>query len=374
MEARGTDAMTVLAQKPGPVRDDDDNVRKIPLRNMKRDIVGYAYVDADDFERVDSFKWHMCAVASHTYAKSHMLMHKFVLGEPPEGKVIDHWNGDCLDNRRCNLRFASRSVNSHNRKKRKGASSSFFGVSKKGRLWIAQMRGRQLGSFELEIHAAYMYDLAAIDVYGEFANVNGVPEPEGWRLPEPKKIIQRRVKEPVLNDALEITRTEDGVAYVVARGTRVLVSDEDWHTVQTRTWSINRYPSTNINGARIRMHKLLMGDRKGFKVDHINGDKCDNRRTNLRWATASENGQNVGPRNGSTGRGYQFHTNGCTAKITSNGKYHYLGRYKNVEHAMLAYNHAARQLFGEHAYQNDVAEDPEYFWDQEKMRLLRKVA
>lgn len=411
--------MATIAQKPGPVRDDDDTVRKIPLRNMKREVVGYAYVDASDFEKVNASKWHRAVYESNVYARSDVFLHKFILGDPPEDHVIDHWNGDGLDNRRCNLRFACRSTNSHNKKKQKGASSKFFGVSKCGKLWSAQLKGLKLGTYRIEIHAAYAYDLAAIECYGENANINGVAKPEGWkpaetryagekgvtkannkylakfRNPRTKELeriglfvtreearaaYQKREKQFLAEDKIfrrnmAITRDDEGHAYVMAGETRVVVSDEDWHTVKERIWSFSRYASTNIGRTSVRMHQFIMGKRKGYRIDHINGNKRDNRRCNLRWATASENGQNARPiwRNNKY-KGYQKQGDKFSARIVKDKQYHGLGTYPTESLAALAYNHAARHFYGTHAYQNDVPEDAGYAWDAAKMRLVPKLA
>lgn len=377
MAAQGTEDMpTPVAQKPGPVRDDDDTVRKIPLRNIDKVIVAYAYVDAADFDAVDAYKWHRAAYDSNTYAKSDTFLHAFILGAAPEGMVIDHWNGDGLDNRRCNLRFACRSANSHNRKKRAGTSSQYIGVSKSGLLWVAQLKGKYLGTFKLEVHAAYMYDLAAIEAYGDHANTNGVAKPDDWERPviKVRSAGERKCRASRKVVTLsEVTRTDDGHAYVMAQNERILVSDEDWPTLMKHTWTFSRYASTTIDGKPIRMHKLLMGNKRGFKVDHINKNPRDNRRSNLRWATSSDNRQNVGPKEGYKYRGYQFHTNGYTAKIGFNAKIHYLGRYRTEELAALTYNYAARHFYGEHAYQNDLPDDPGYVWDQDKLRLVPRA-
>ncbi len=103
-------------------------------------------------------------------------------------------------------------------------------------------------------------------------------------------------------------------------------------------------------------HRMVMGlDAFGIDpefVDHINGDKLDNRRSNLRVCSAEQNTQN---RRGTSRYGFKgISPNGkrWQAKIASKGVVTCLGTYDTREEAARAYDEAARRTFGEFAKTN----------------------
>lgn len=113
------------------------------------------------------------------------LLHRLIMGAKP-GQVIDHINGNSLDNRRCNLRICSRSQNQANRTKerlgKKGKfDHGFKGVTKhtkKGlkKPWMARLAFEGKVYFSEKFHtpseAAKAYDTLAKKHHGEFARLN----------------------------------------------------------------------------------------------------------------------------------------------------------------------------------------------------------
>jgi hypothetical protein len=148
-----------------------------------------AEVSDEDFDRLSAHKWYLAGCAPRMYAqtdvpvgegrRARVRMHRMILGAP-DGMDVDHINGDPLDNRRENLRLASRSQNIANAKGHADAASRFKGVSwhRRNCAWEARIcvRGvkRRIGTFKDEIEAARAYDRAAQAAFGEFARVNGV--------------------------------------------------------------------------------------------------------------------------------------------------------------------------------------------------------
>lgn len=152
-----------------------NNTSYIPLTK------GYkALVSESDYRHLMGMKWH-AHVSSHgfVYARNGdgTAMHVYLL-KPPRGMLVDHINGDKLDNRRENLRLATSEENSRNVQKVSGRSSRYKGVAWDAarKKWKAQIQaeGKQktLGRFDSEEEAARVYDAAAKAAFGEFAFLN----------------------------------------------------------------------------------------------------------------------------------------------------------------------------------------------------------
>lgn len=151
-----------------------------------------ALVDDADAASIGRIKWSALNGRRTMYATARMrgkyiYMHRHILGPPPfKNAQVDHVNGDGLDNRRANLRWASPSHNNMNQQKRLGGlTSRFKGVSlrkNRAKCWYAYIffnkKQISLGYFVSEQSAAQAYNQAAIKYFGEFAKLNpmeGVP-------------------------------------------------------------------------------------------------------------------------------------------------------------------------------------------------------
>jgi hypothetical protein len=120
------------------------------------------------------------------------------------------------------------------------------------------------------------------------------------------------------------------------------VDDELFDSLSKRKWHLHSgYAYTHITrNDCVGMHRVIMG-MEGSKqlIDHINRDKLDNRRSNLRLCTQSENNMNSPRRNKSGYRGVYFHkVSGLwRAEARFNGKRTSLGYYKTAAEAGQAY-------------------------------------
>lgn len=131
-------------------------------------------IDDDLYSPLSQWKW-MYHPKNYAYRtewnhgnKIHIFMHNEVLGV--EG-CVDHINNNGLNNTRANLRLATKSQNGANRKSR-----GYKGIVKEGNQYHAQIwhKGKKYksGGVRTERQAAWLYDLAARELFGEFARLN----------------------------------------------------------------------------------------------------------------------------------------------------------------------------------------------------------
>jgi hypothetical protein len=121
------------------------------------------------------------------------------------------------------------------------------------------------------------------------------------------------------------------------------------------TLTRDRYRVIAINGRPYRAHRLawlyMTGQWCSRVIDHRDGDPSNNRWSNLRRATKSQNSANRRiPRNNAWGlKGVSRHRGRWCATICRKGRRHYLGSFPTPQAAHAAYVKAARKLFGEFA-------------------------
>lgn len=135
---------------------------------------------------------------------------------------------------------------------------------------------------------------------------------------------------------------------------------EDFEIIKDYRWFYSQgYPSSwnKQNGKILRFHRFIMNCPDGMVVDHINHNKTDNRKTNLRICTSSENNKNIKIRtnNKSGYPGVSTNKSGkkWVARIGCDNQDFYLGTFDNKEDAIKAKKEAEEKLFGEYAYKED---------------------
>lgn len=141
-------------------------------------------VDDEDAPLIVSHRWFASRAnqmtaryyATRAVGGTTIYMHRLILGLSPGSEwQVDHVNGDGLDNRRANLRMATRSQNNANREST-GGSGGYRGVYRergryRARIWVnGQSVG--LGRYTDAESAAHAYDEAAAYYFGAFARLN----------------------------------------------------------------------------------------------------------------------------------------------------------------------------------------------------------
>jgi len=141
------------------------------------------------------------------------------------------------------------------------------------------------------------------------------------------------------------------------------VGADDFEQVCQYQWNLNRGYATKTVYSRgkletLRMHRLVMKAAKGIEIDHINGDKLDNRKSNLRVVSRHQNSRNrSGWSNSSSkykGVIWNEASNKWQARIYADGKSRHLGYFSDEKEAAHNYNRAAEYYHGEFAKKNHI--------------------
>jgi hypothetical protein len=164
--------------------------------------------------------------------------------------------------------------------------------------------------------------------------------------------------------------TKEAVAIVDADSYEALCVLGNW-CLNSQGYAVQWYRNDAGRRTARLMHRLILDAPAHLQVDHIDGDRLNNTRANLRLATRSQNMANRrSPRTNSSGyKGVSWTANRWQAHICYQHRRLYLGRYRDPQVAALAYDIAARALFVEFARCNFTPEEA----SPEPPELLDKV-
>jgi len=129
-----------------------------------------------------------------------------------------------------------------------------------------------------------------------------------------------------------------------------------WYSPSGKSWYAVRSVKTEHGGRSLRMHREILGLASGDRrqVDHRNHDTLDNRRSNIRVCTPSQNTQNrrtqSNSKSGHKGVSFRPSKRKWRATIFVDGKHLHLGYRETKEECIQLYQEAARKFFGEFAW------------------------
>lgn len=149
---------------------------------------------------------------------------------------------------------------------------------------------------------------------------------------------------------------------------QIMVDDEDFNSLNKYSWHLCKdeerlYVYTNVRisyvGRKFTQKSItsfIIGERKGFVADHIDGNPLNNQRSNLRFCTESENLKNKIKRKigKSIYKGVHPRYGKFRARIMNDYKCHDLGTFNTELEAAFAYNNAATKLHGKFANLNKI--------------------
>lgn len=152
----------------------------------------HTIIDDEDYEKISQYHWYAktnkngrvdvaCSFYNKNCKQKTLRLHRVILSAPDK-ILVDHINGNTLDNRKCNLRLCNNSQNCKNRKSitKNKNSSKYKGVFRWRNKWKAQIRTddglKFLGCYLIEEDAAHAYNIASIQYHKEFSALNILPE------------------------------------------------------------------------------------------------------------------------------------------------------------------------------------------------------
>lgn len=143
-------------------------------------------------------------------------------------------------------------------------------------------------------------------------------------------------------------------AISLAGGGIAFVDDDKFPIVSVSSWCFMKGYARRTktkNASTCLMHKAIMGDREGYEVDHVDGNRLNNRCYNLRWATRRQSAFNRKVRSDSKSgiKGVFLKGGKWRVRIFENGKMKRYGPFPDLESAINFYKEIATKIQGEFA-------------------------
>lgn len=169
--------------------------------------------------------------------------------------------------------------------------------------------------------------------------------------------------------SLTINKNDDILLFmaelILSKGQKTIIDDKDFEWLNQNRWYlgsggyVTRVLSRKLHPqgkqTRVFMHRVILNPPRGYFTDHINGDKLDNRKANLRVATARQNSYNrkIGSNNKSGCKGVYYRPNYGKRKwavyIKLPDKLKFISGHEDKQEAIEAWQKATKEYYGEFA-------------------------
>jgi hypothetical protein len=158
------------------------------------------------------------------------------------------------------------------------------------------------------------------------------------------------------DDCILVPLTRGKFAVIDAEDADIILAHKWFADQDGYKWYAVRTSRQGGTQTRVAMHRVILDTPPGFHTDHIDGDGLNNRRSNLRIATPSQNVVNSGlrttNRSGFIGVHWNRNSRKWLAGVRVEGKIVHCGGYSDPEEAARARDAAARHAYGEFARLN----------------------
>jgi hypothetical protein len=162
-------------------------------------------------------------------------------------------------------------------------------------------------------------------------------------------------RQAAISEIIEVVRGQ-----IIVSGKVIVFDTEDYNKLIKYTWNldVHGYPVTRINNKVTFLHNLIIKSPNGLLVDHIDRNKLNNHKDNLRVVTSSQSNMNKGKqknnKSGYRGVYWDNNTKRWQAKINLNKKSIFLGTFRTAIDAAKKYNEASRIYHGKYGYINEI--------------------
>lgn len=269
-----------------------NGIIEIPLINIKREVCGYTIVDFYMKDILLQYSYHIIRSVKHPNyicvgaSDKERLHHKVIkYKEAKKFKsdmkyVVDHINNNPLDNRECNLQYATHGLNSQNRKKKNETYSKYVGVSfdvtkNKWCSYISHNYQRfYLGTFEDEVDAAKTYDVHHMFHY---LNDMGVPKTNGI-------LSEEEISDIIMNGIPEKYKLKEKVVRDLPKYIYLTLNNTYCISIKTKKYKFWRI---------VKTLELALETREEFFAEIAKKEKEEEDERNSREIIRNEQGQAI---------------------------------------------------------------------------------